>query len=145
MRTEAQKAASRANGAKSRGPTTEEGKRRSAANAAFSTGPRTPEGKARCSRNAEKSAILANAIALRGESTVEFLELLAELQNTFQPEGFLENRVVETITVNEWRRRRMWTLEMGTVSHATLLQEKSGDTLAEAHHRQIPWIQPSLA
>jgi hypothetical protein len=145
VRTEAQQAASRANGAKSRGPVTEEGKRTSAANSAFSTGPRTPEGKARSSRNADQSAMLADAILLRDESKDQFIELLHEYQLFLEPEGFVENRIVQIIAVNEWRRQRMWTLEMGTVTHATLLQEESGDTVATAHGEEYPNLPSSIA
>ena len=127
MRTEKQIEASRLNGAKSRGPVTAEGKRISAANAAFSTGPRTPEGKARSSKNAEKRQILANSIALPAERNEEFLELLHDYRASLRPVGFLEERVVETITVSDWHRRRYWMVSMAHVAHATGLQEQSMD------------------
>src|SRR6185312_8858774 len=145
VRTEAQQAASRANGAKSRGPITEDGKRKSAANAAFSTGPRTPEGRARSARNADRSALLADAILLRDESKDQFIELLHEYQLLLEPEGFVENRIVHIIAVNEWRRQRMWTLEMGTVTHETLLQEEAGDTVVAAHEEEYPNLPYSVA
>ena len=134
MRTEAQKAASRINGAKSRGPVTEKGKQISASNAAHSTGPRTPEGKARSAANGRKHSLLAAGVALPDESSEEFLELLADLREALQPVGFMEERVLERIAVNDWRLRRMWFILTGDVSHATLELERAADPLVVEHN-----------
>ena len=145
MRTPKQIDAARLNGAKSRGPVTPDGKRISAANSAFSTGPRTPEGKARSARNQEKRQLLADSVALPAERTEEFLELLHDYRQSLQPVGFIEERVVETIAVSDWYRRRYWCLGMAKVAHATILQEQSSDDFTNALHQEIGGIQTALA
>jgi hypothetical protein len=62
MRTERQIQASRANGARSRGPVTAEGKRNS-------------------SRNAVKHGWLAETIVLKSELSDRFLEIIAEQED----------------------------------------------------------------
>ena len=79
-------AASRANGAKSRGPKTPEGKAVSAANSARSTGPVTPEGKARSSQNALRHGLLSQSIVLPTESAAAFEEILSGLRDELRPE-----------------------------------------------------------
>jgi hypothetical protein len=152
--TLAQINASRANGAKSRGPITPEGKRASAANSARSTGPKTPdipfrgvgsEGKARSSRNAAKHAVLAQSIALPNEKQEDFIELLNEFKEALQPIGILEERAVETMAVADWRCRRVWCVEMAQIAHATLLQEQSADDLTHQHNNEIPAVHTALA
>ena len=145
MRSEAQIAASRANGAKSFGPITPEGKARSAANAAYSTGPRTPEGKARSSRNAEKHAILAKSITLPDEDQGEFMELLDTYKARFQTVDLLEERAVETMVFAEWRRRRIWTFEMACIFYAAILQEASRDQIADHYIVEMPQMHCALA
>jgi hypothetical protein len=110
-RTESQIAASRANGAKSRGPITPQGKHASAANAAFSTGPVTPEGKARSSQNAIRHGLLADSTVFDGESEERFIALLAELEAELKPEPGIEASQVVVMAVAEWRRMRLWSIE----------------------------------
>jgi hypothetical protein len=145
MRTEKQIEASRRNGAKSRGPVTPEGKRISAANSACSTGPRTPEGKARSSRNATKDERFANSVTFPAESKTEFLDLLERYRTSLQPVGFLEERVVENITVADWYRRRYWALGMARVAHASILQEHTADKFTSELNREIPAVNTALA
>jgi hypothetical protein len=104
-------ASSRANGAKSRGPVTEEGKRASAANSAKSTGPVTPEGKARSSQNATRHGLLADSMVLEGESEDRFSAYLSVLEDELQPAPGVESSLVETMAVAHWRRMRIWSLE----------------------------------
>jgi hypothetical protein len=104
-------ASSRANGAKSRGPLTEEGKRASAANSAKSTGPVTPEGKASSSQNATRHGLLADSMVLEGESEDRFCAYLSCLEDELQPEPGIESSLVETMAVAHWRRMRIWSLE----------------------------------
>ena len=144
-RSEAQIAASRANGAKSRGPVTPEGKRASAANTSFSTGPRTPEGKARACRNATKHAILAHSLTLPDEEQDEFIELLNTYKERFQAADLLEERAVETMVYADWRRRRIWTFEVALMFYATILQEASHDEIADRHIVEMPQLHSALA
>jgi hypothetical protein len=110
-RSPLQIAASRANGAKSRGPVTAEGKRASAANSAKSTGPVTPEGKARSSRNATRHGLLAGSVVLHGQSWDSFRALLSTLESELHPEPGIESIETETMAVAYWRCIRLWRVE----------------------------------
>ena len=105
--------ASRANGAKSRGPTTVAGRLASLANSANSTGaihsgrpshalPRAPP---------IRHGILAESIVLDSESAEGFAEVLNTLQEELQPVTSIESRYVETMALAEWRRLRLLCLE----------------------------------
>jgi hypothetical protein len=96
--------ASRANGAKSRGPVTPEGKLASAENSKLSTGPVTPEGKARSSRNAITHGMLAGAIVLTEEETVRFSDELDLLEEELQPRTPVEFKLVRVMAVADWRQ-----------------------------------------
>jgi hypothetical protein len=116
-------AASRANGAKSRGPATLAGKLASLANSAKSTGPVTPEGKALSSQNAIRHGILAESIVLDSESAERFSEVLSTLQEELQPATSIESRYVETMALAEWRRLRLICLEKEQIVIETRRQE----------------------
>ena len=104
-------AASRANGAKSRGPVTDEGKRIAALNSTHSTGPVTPEGKFRVSQNATRHGLLADSLVLEGESEARFCGLLAAFEAELQPESQIEHDQAEIMAVAQWRRMRLWSIE----------------------------------
>ena len=76
MRTILQQQASRANGAKSRGPT-------------------TAEGKAASSRNATRCGLLAGSVLVDGKSEQAFLDTLPWHEEVFQPADKYENKLVE--------------------------------------------------
>jgi hypothetical protein len=90
-RTEAQRAAARANGAKSNGPTSEEGKAKSALNSL-------------------RHGLLAGTLVLRTESQPKFLAVLNGYLDDYQPEGQTENDLVEAIAAAKWQEQRCWTL-----------------------------------
>jgi hypothetical protein len=125
MPSKRRSAASRANGAKSRGPATPEGKLRSLANSAQSTGPRTPEGKQRASRNALRHGLLAGSVVLDGESVEMFREILIGLEDELQPDSPIERRFVETMAIAEWRRLRLLSLEKEQFSMEMERQHKA--------------------
>ncbi len=104
-------AASRANGAKSRGPVTDEGKRIAALNTIHSTGPVTPEGKSRVSQNTTRHGLLADSLVLEGESEARFCSLLAAFEAELQPESQIEHDQAEIMAVAHWRRMRLWSIE----------------------------------
>ncbi|HEX4134472.1 MAG TPA: hypothetical protein VHY84_07685 [Bryobacteraceae bacterium] len=116
-------AASRANGAKSRGPVTVAGWLASLANSAKSTGAITPEGRARSSQNAIRHGILAESIVLDSESAERFSEVLSTLQEELQPASPIESRYVETMALAEWRRLRLICLEKEQMTIETRRQE----------------------
>ena len=115
--------ASRANGAKSRGPTTIAGKLASLANSAKSTGPSTPEGQSRSSQNAIRHGILAESIVLDSESAERFSDVLTTLQEELLPVTSIESRYVETMALAEWRRLRLLCLEKEQISIEIRRQE----------------------
>src|SRR5436309_3187529 len=92
MRSELQIQASRANGARSRGPVTAEGKTRS-------------------SKNALRHGMLAESIVLKKEASALFIELLADLQEEFDPQTRTESDLIETMAVCRWRLMRIWQIE----------------------------------
>ena len=102
MASEKQKAASRANGAKSRGPVTSAGKLRS-------------------TRNNVERGLLARTVVLDGESLPRFHALMTSLQEELKPETAIENLLVHKMAAAHWRLMRVWGMERSGASHA--LQE----------------------
>jgi hypothetical protein len=98
MRTPAQIAASRANGAKSKGPITAQGKRNS-------------------SRNSIRHGLLADTIVLEEEKRDEFLEMLDELLDEHQPATPTELMMVETIAAARWKQNRIWGMQKIAFDH----------------------------
>ena len=92
MSSQARIDASRANGAKSRGPI-------------------TPEGKLASSRNSLKHGLLAKTVVLAGESKEDFIELLASYQEEHQPETPTEETLIENMAAARWRQQRVWNME----------------------------------
>ena len=92
QRTPKQIAASRRNGARSRGPVTEGGKRRSSGN-------RTRHG------------LLAKAILMEGESRGRFDALLQLLNDALRPETAIDHLLVGKMAASHWRQMRVWNLE----------------------------------
>jgi hypothetical protein len=129
-RTELQIAASRANGARSRGPVTAKGKRAAAANADHATGPVTPEGKAHSAQNAIRHGLLADTLVFPGESEERFCDLLATLEQELQPAPGIETDQVHVIAAAHWRRMRLWSVEKSQYL------EETAKRLEAAGHRQ---------
>jgi hypothetical protein len=138
-------ASSRANGAKSRGPVTAAGQLASASNSVHAQGPVTPEGKARSSQNATRHGLLAQSVVLPSESDAGFTALLADLLDEFQPETPSETRLIEIMAVADWRRSRLWCLEMAQYTHAIHAQERANDPIADHENNEIPSMHTALA
>ena len=85
-------AASRANGAKSRGPVTAEGKERS-------------------SKNATTHGLAAASIVLTTEDWPNYLACREAYLRRFQPADQIELDLVEDLVAARWREKRMWALE----------------------------------
>jgi len=98
MRTPKQIQASRANGARSKGPTTAQGKRNS-------------------SRNSIRHGLLAETVVLKEEHTGRFFDLLNGLIAEHQPATPTEVMLVETIAVADWRRSRIWGMQKENFDH----------------------------
>jgi hypothetical protein len=104
MPSERRSAASRTNGAKSRGPI-------------------TPEGKANSARNSLKHGVLARTLVLDSESAQRFDTLLAGLTAELQPETGIELAFVESMAVARWRQMRIWVLEKSGFDHEIRKQD----------------------
>jgi hypothetical protein len=70
-------------------------------------GPRTQQGKEKSSRNSSKLGIFSKVVVLEGEPGAEFDSLLNGFRNYFEPEGTLEEYLVEKLAVIVWRHRRL--------------------------------------
>jgi len=82
-------------------------------NAKKSTGPRTAEGKAASSRNRLLHGLRANQHLLLDEDPEDFLSLLNDLYDRFQPVGEIEERLVLRIASAHWRLDRALPMEAG--------------------------------
>ena len=102
-RSAAQIAASRANGAKSRGP-------------------KTPEGKAIAAQNAIRHGCLAKLTVMAGEDEQAFMQLSANLIHAFHPTDEHECNLVETMLICMWRRNRALAMETAGMSLLVLKQ-----------------------
>jgi hypothetical protein len=87
-------------------------------NAAKSTGPRTADGKARSSQNALKHGLTARTALLPSEDPAEFAAFCEELFSFLQPQGALEEKLVDRAVSLWWRLQRIPAIE-GALFDAT--------------------------
>jgi len=82
-------------------------------------GVKTSEGKAIVRYNALKHGLLAKEVVITvgegAENQEEFNGLLIDLKTQLQPEGTLEEMLVEKIAVAYWRLRRAYKYEAGLI------------------------------
>jgi hypothetical protein len=109
-------------------------------NALKSTGPKTTQGKDAVKYNAVKHGILSDAVHLirdRKEETA-YQEVLESLVVALEPEGPLENMLVEKLAITHWRYSRLVRYEV-TRSKMNMLRQQfasSGDsTMAHVGER----------
>jgi hypothetical protein len=91
-RTPAQRAAARANGARSKGPVTE-------------------QGKAASSLNALRHGLAVGTLVLTSESRPQFEALLQGYLNEYQPQGQTEEDLVEELAASKWLQHRCWSYQ----------------------------------
>jgi hypothetical protein len=103
------------NGAAAQTPSTKVGAPRTSG----ATGPRTTLGKERSKRNALKHGILSQVPLLKGESRAEYDAILNGLRENLQPEGELEELLVEKLALFTWRHRRVIIAETAEIGKAT--------------------------
>lgn len=102
------------------------------------TGPRTAEGKNRSKRNALKHGIFSSVTILQGESHSEFDALLEGLRDSLQPNGQLEELLVEKLSMLTWRHRRVIMAEAADIQDRVTYgdwnrkqnQEQDGERIA---------------
>lgn len=75
------------------------------------SGPRTTLGKERSKHNALKHGVFSKVVLLKDEPKAEFDSLLNGLRESFQPEGSLEDVLVEKLATLLWRQRRVLIAE----------------------------------
>ncbi len=107
MKSERSILASRANGAKSRGPVTAAGKLKS-------------------SRNAIRHGMLSQVLLIEGESSENFMALFNELVDEFQPGTQVEATLVENMAISRWRQTRLLTLESAGITSQIRKQAQMG-------------------
>ncbi len=113
MSSQARIEASRANGAKSRGPVTPEGKRASAANNL-------------------RHGLLARSVVLDAENRVLFYRLVKDFEIEFDPQGPAEGALVQTLAVTRWRQMRIWSMEKAALDHQIGKQDEAVDAPTKA-------------
>ena len=82
-------------------------------NALKSTGPKTLEGKTAVRLNAVKHGLLSEQVLLPDDDEDALRELSERLRAELQPEGELENLLVDRITAATWRLWRLGRVEAG--------------------------------
>jgi hypothetical protein len=101
----------------------------SKANGARSKGPSTPAGKERSSLNALRHGLCAKCIVLDHESRENFLILLQQHVDRFQPANEVESGMIEEMCASYWRQRRAWAIETALLNKHIALQP--GETAPE--------------
>jgi hypothetical protein len=94
------------------------GKKHSPSRASRATGPRTTPGKERSKHNALKHGIFSKLVLLKDEPSAGFDALLKGLRKDLQPEGTLEDVLVEKLGVLLWRQRRLVIAETAEIRKA---------------------------
>ena len=104
-------------------------------NAARSTGPKTPRGKRIVSRNALHHGILVGTIVgmVHDEKIEDFRGLFMDLVSEYEPEGRLEELLVERIATAFWKLKRALQAEQGEIGKAILAAD---DRLRSADFRE---------
>jgi hypothetical protein len=87
----------------------------SRANGARSKGPVTVEGKERSALNALRHGLLANTVVLSDENPEHFEGLVAAYVAKFLPADRVELSFVEQMAAAEWRQQRSWAIERAIV------------------------------
>jgi len=92
-------------------------------NTRSSTGPKSRAGKAESKMNAMKHGLLAADLVVRGEDPVEFAGVLENLVDELQPQGPLEEQLVERVAACMWRLRRLYRVEAGIFNYEIVTLE----------------------
>lgn len=109
------------------------------------TGPKTLRGKMKSRYNAIKHGIFASVV-LRGnvlkESRADYLNLLESFRESLQPEGGLEEFLVEKLAQIAWRKARVVRAEAAMVMKQTeYLRQKREGNLRDAVRRALPFAR----
>jgi len=99
-------------------------------NGAKSYGPVTPQGKARSASNSSTHGIFKSPYTLRNENDPVFLQLEAEFNEEWDPQGPTETVLVEQMILCQWRLRRIWAAETAGID---MQMDEDAAELAEAY------------
>lgn len=91
----------------------------STASARKTGGPRTQHGKRKSKHNALKHGIFSRAVLLQGEPRGELDSLLSGLRNDLEPEGIIEQLLVDKLATLLWRHRRLIIAEGAEIQKRT--------------------------
>src|SRR5580658_11342320 len=94
----------------------------SRANGARSRGPSTPQGKQRSSQNALYHGLLARCVVLENESGETFETLLTQHLDRLRPVDGVEFGLIEEMVASHWRMRRAWAMETRMLDNEIALQ-----------------------
>jgi len=97
-RTEKQIAASRANGARSKGP-------------------KTPQGKVNSSKNAVRHALFTESLLFESENKEQFELILADLIAEHGPQSATEHILVENMAAARWQQIRHMAMQKAAMDH----------------------------
>lgn len=111
-------------------------------NALRSSGPRTPLGKAASSKNALRHGILSKDAVLPDEDAGQLDALRSELMASLQPEGALEDFLVDRIVIAAWRLRRVAQVEIGVFRQES---ESIGCLMDDCADSDSPAVRKGLA
>ncbi len=110
-------------------------------NALRSTGPRTPQGRDVSKMNALKHGILSRQVLVAGqhyqEDSKEFEALHRRFWEDLEPEGPLEEMLVDQIVTAHWRLRRALMAESGAIA---LNVDKGHRKRAKGTHPVLQWM-----
>jgi hypothetical protein len=108
----------------------QERKTASRANGARSKGPITPAGKSRSSKNATRHGLFAKCVVLDCESREDFDSLLGDFVARFRPADDVELGLVEEMLSAFWRQRRIWAIETRIMDDAISTQPPDNDDMS---------------
>ncbi len=96
-------------------------------NGAKSHGPKTEAGRKISSQNAVTHGLYAKGVVIAMESREQYPEMLDAYLQQFQPEGPIENDLVEEMVAAKWRQRRLWAVEADLLEDQMILQKAKLD------------------
>ena len=114
-RSDAQRAASRLNGSKSKGP-------------------KSAAGKLRSVRNNLRHGTLSNTVVLNNEDPRAFSSLLTGFRRELNPTDTIEDAVIENLAVSRWCTQRLWSLETASI-HDELTRQQELPTQTDSSTR----------
>jgi hypothetical protein len=85
-------------------------------NGARSKGPKTEEGKARSRFNALRHGLAANTVCLTKQERPIFEAMVAAYNERFRPADTVEEDLIEQMCVAKWRQRRCWSMETAALN-----------------------------